>query len=139
MATSVGGGAGDPVVEPVAATTPCPATTPYQPAPPPAERTLVEAPLADIEVIEKFAATVRPEAPRYDPAHGREDMRGHIAKVLVWALVLFLGFALLSSWIFMVPENRAALHDVLQLIIGPMIGLVGAVVGFYFGEKSEKR
>lgn len=66
----------------------------------------------------------------------REDMRGHIARVLVWALVLFLGFALLSSWIHIMPENRAALFDVLQLIIGPMIGLVGAVIGFYFGEKK---
>jgi hypothetical protein len=64
-------------------------------------------------------------------------MRGEIARILIWALVLFLGFALLSSWIHIVPENRAELREVLQLIIGPMIGLVGAVVGFYFGEKSR--
>ena len=107
MAASAGGGADDPEAEPAAA-------TPYTPT-----------------------KVYLPETLGYDPAEAREDMRGHIARVLVWALVLFLGFALLSSWIHIVPENRAALLDVLQLIIGPMIGLVGAAVGFYFGEKSR--
>lgn len=88
-------------------------------------------PPIEIEVGRQDAVKARLELDKQ-----REDLRGELARILIWALVLFLGFALLSSWISMVPDNRQALLDVLQLIVGPMIGLVGAVIGFYYGEKK---
>lgn len=109
----------------------------------PQEVSIPQVPESDVAATEDVEPVVElgdvapvPETSPYDPAPEREKIRGEIARVLVWALVLFLGFALLSSWIFMAPDNRQALVDVLQLIIGPLIGLVGAVTGFYFGERK---
>jgi hypothetical protein len=34
-------------------------------------------------------------------------------------------------------ENVEALKSVLTLIFAPVVGLVGAVTGFYFGEKPR--
>ena len=57
--------------------------------------------------------------------------------VLIWSLVIFIGFALFTSWVVMPDSNREAFLDVLQITLGPLIALVGAVTGFYFGEKSK--
>jgi hypothetical protein len=74
----------------------------------------------------------------YDPAPERERKRGLIALVLVSALcgMIVLAFA----FMFIMPlttENIEALKSVLALIFAPIVGLVGAVTGFYFGEKSR--
>jgi hypothetical protein len=80
----------------------------------------------------------QPEERPYDPAPERERKRGLIALVLVSALcgIIVMAFA----FVFvrpMTPENVEALKSVLALIFAPIVGLVGAVTGFYFGEKSR--
>lgn len=74
----------------------------------------------------------------YDPAPEREQKRGLIALILVSALcgIIVLAFA----FIFFVPAANAnidILKSVLEIIFAPIVGLVGAVTGFYFGEKSR--
>ena len=58
--------------------------------------------------------------------------------MLVSALcgIIVLAFA----FVFVMPlktENVEALKSLLALIFAPIVGLVGAVTGFYFGEKSR--
>lgn len=85
----------------------------------------------------------------YDPAQDRETTRGSIALKLVWTLVGVIGGAMLMalvttgicSWknaCTVETANLSALKVILEVVLTPLIGLVGAVTGFYFGEKSGK-
>jgi len=76
----------------------------------------------------------------YDPAEDREKVRGRIAQTLVWLLVGVVGASLLAGiWLSASPEGKIeTLKVVLELVLTPLVGLVGAVTGFYFGEKSAK-
>ena len=63
----------------------------------------------------------------------REALRGRIA---AWLLAI-LGFIVVGSFVslWFGWGETAALTDLLTLLFAPMIGLVGAVTGFYYGEK----
>lgn len=83
----------------------------------------------------------------FDPAPERENVRGTIALALVWTLVVVIGVVVLAG---LAIESACYSKDVctaetielktmskvLELVLTPLIGLVGAVTGFYFGEKS---
>jgi hypothetical protein len=88
--------------------------------------------------VESAAGLSRLEQKLYDPAPERERKRGLIALVLVAALcgIIVLAFA----FVFVMPvtaTNIEALKSVLEILFAPIVGLVGAVTGFYFGEKSR--
>lgn len=98
-----------------------------------------------------------PESPatvKYSPDRDREAMRGQIAMTLVWlllllclspvAVILFRGLCVWAA-----TENELAagacagfpvidLAELLQVLITPIVALVGAATGFYFGEKAGK-
>ena len=74
--------------------------------------------------------------PKKDLAKVSES-RGTIALILVWALVGVLVFSVVSSWFVMTTENRDALVRILEIVLTPLVALVGAVTGFYYGEKSK--
>lgn len=83
----------------------------------------------------------------------RESKRGEIAIVLLWVLVLvtispFLavlieGFCFYSTYPLSVfaktcPDiSGKYIKDILQIILTPLVALVGAVTGFYFGERKS--
>jgi hypothetical protein len=72
----------------------------------------------------------------YNPAQDREKLRGKIALVLV----VILGFIVVSAvvFVFINPVNGlGAMKPVLDVLLAPIVGLVGAVTGFYFGEKAK--
>lgn len=88
--------------------------------------------------------TAEPESPPalvavavgpYDPARDRELMRGRIA----WSLIGILGVVILAAIGFAFTHGQAGACAKMPLeeILTPMIGLVGAVTGFYFGEKTK--
>jgi hypothetical protein len=83
----------------------------------------------------------------YDPAPERETIRGTIALALIWTLVLVIGAVVLTGLAIEVgchakdactadTVELKTISKVVELILTPLIGLVGAVTGFYFGEKS---
>lgn len=84
----------------------------------------------------------------YDPTADRETIRGTIAQALIWTLVAVIGAVVLTG-LFTVYSCNAkdactgetielkTIRVVTELVLTPLIGLVGAVTGFYFGEKSS--
>lgn len=91
----------------------------------------------------------------YDPAPDRERKRGQIA---IWLIVLLMALSLVPFVLILVrgvcvaaetnvasvPDGTCsglpdvALMEVLTLVFTPVVALVGAATGFYFGEKSDE-
>jgi hypothetical protein len=88
------------------------------------------------------------EAKPYDPAPERENVRGRIALLLIWTLVGVIAFVVLSAIYSTLGclktddgcskevLDLSALRIIVELVLTPLVGLVGAVTGFYFGEKT---
>lgn len=74
------------------------------------------------------------ESQPYDPEPEREKLRGWIALMLVSLLVAVVVFAFMTLW-FGDTAHQSNLKVLLDLIIAPIVGVVGAVTGFYFGGK----
>ena len=83
----------------------------------------------------------------YDPTPDRENIRGTIALWLIWTLVGVITIVVLTGLVTMYgchaanscsPETNElkAVRVVIELVLTPLVGLVGAVTGFYFGEKT---
>ena len=83
----------------------------------------------------------------YDPTADRETIRGTIALALVWTLVGVITAVVLTGFVTMYACHAGStcntetmdlktIRAVIELVLTPLIGLVGAVTGFYFGEKS---
>jgi hypothetical protein len=72
---------------------------------------------------------------RYDPSRAREWMRGGIAG----ALLAILAVTVLLPWLVVAKKWLEVddLESLLSTILTPLVGLVGAVTGFYFGERSS--
>ena len=78
-------------------------------------------------------ATVRTAA--YDPSQDREKVRGWIAIsliILLIALIAMLFLAILTSVV-----TVGDLDKIVATVLTPIMGIVGTVIGFYFGEKSK--
>ncbi len=76
-----------------------------------------------------------PETRPYDPEPEREKKRGQIALILILLLVgiVFGSFVTLSfGWV-----KPDALEKLLTVVFAPIVGLVGAVTGFYYGGKAR--
>jgi len=72
----------------------------------------------------------------------RERARGRIAFWIIGALItiVVLSYAVFTLLIFRNPTvSFAELKDLTEVPVAPVIGIVGAVTGFYFGEKHAGR
>jgi hypothetical protein len=96
--------------------------------------------VVDLSEEEAPPSTSSLEVATYDPAQDRERVRGRIAQILVWLLVGIVVVSLGAGvWLGLkTEEGIESLKLVLELVLTPIIGLVGAVTGFYFGEKSAR-
>lgn len=83
----------------------------------------------------------------FNKAKEQESIRGKIAKWLVGSFVGFIAlvlFAALATQAWCAYRDHCdaeaaelkSLKAVVELLLTPLVGLVGAVSGFYFGEKS---
>ena len=70
----------------------------------------------------------------YDPSPAREFVRGTLAVSLVASLIVLVFVSLLIVWFK--PGNTEELSEILQLILAPLVGLVGAATGFYYGTRQ---
>ena len=92
----------------------------------------------------KTAAAVEPN---YDPAPAQERARAIIAYILLAVLVLVAIVMLIAAIVLArdcyaskncanAKDALAILTNAVGLVFTPIIGLVGSVIGFYFGAKS---
>ncbi len=78
----------------------------------------------------------RPSDKKFNIEQEQENKRGWIA----WALIGLLGSViLLSFFTIWFGFSAADVKDVIALILGPVAGLVGSVIGFYYGGGSGQR
>jgi hypothetical protein len=79
----------------------------------------------------------------------QENIRGRIALTLVFTFVGFVGLVVLIVTGVQIacvlrascakPEyDLTPVKTIVELILTPLVGLVGTVSGFYFGEKSTR-
>lgn len=70
----------------------------------------------------------------YDPTERRENFRGTIALGLIALMAVTVFVSLLLIWIH--PDRSKELHDLLALVFGPLVALVGTATGYYFGSQA---
>lgn len=70
----------------------------------------------------------------YDPRQQEDSARRRIAYVLLSILGLVVIWALGVASFF--PNSIESVLKMLQIILGPIIALVSAATGFYFGSKK---
>ena len=79
-----------------------------------------------------------PTGPHYDPEPDREIIRGRIALALLGMLAVVLLFAFISIWLSKwLGMDIEMLRTVLTIIFGPLVTLVSAATGFYYGSRSS--
>ncbi len=100
--------------------------------------------VSDRQPIYGGARTLHREA--YDSNKANDEARRTIAMMLLRTLifVILFAFAVLAGILFWAqPNNPAAanesLVDLLNIIFGPVVTLVGSATGFYFGANSRGR
>lgn len=81
-------------------------------------------------------AIERPADKPYDPDKDREQIRGYIALGLLALFMLIVFGSFLSLIFHWIPLND--LKEILTIIFGPLIALLSAVTGFYYGEQSKR-
>jgi hypothetical protein len=74
---------------------------------------------------------------RLTPEAKRENMRGFLAGSLVLLLATVVMASFLQQWIH--PDRDKGLHEWMNLVFSPLVALVGAATGFYFGAQSAKK
>jgi hypothetical protein len=92
-----------------------------------------------------------PESPEpvvipYDPEKARDDIRGKLALRLITLLTFIVVAAFVSIWLpVLIAWSKGGyidismpLKDTLQLLMAPVVGLVGAATGYYFGVSAQK-
>lgn len=77
-----------------------------------------------------------PQKKPYDPSPHRERMRGIIVLTLLGILAGIIAAAFIALWLEAI--SSADLQTLLNLVFSPIIGLVGAAAGFYYGGRSEE-
>ena len=75
----------------------------------------------------------------YNLSDDRERKRGIIALSLVGILSLSVLLSFLFVFRSKTKDDIESIRAVLEIIFAPIVGLVGAVTGFYFGEKHASR
>lgn len=81
-------------------------------------------------------------APTRSSDAARELMRGMIALVLLLALLFVLGspFVIMASYSGMTMDDfLAVMQAVGSVFLTPLVGLIGAVTGFYYGGQATSQ
>ena len=83
---------------------------------------------------EPVEASEPPEVRPFDPGPTRERVRGWLAgglSVLLAVIVLGSGVTVAVN-----PKRLTVMVELLKLVFAPVVGLVGSVLGFYFGAQA---
>ncbi|MDQ2835332.1 MAG: hypothetical protein M3Y50_16635 [Acidobacteriota bacterium] len=106
------------------------------PAPGPAGLPAPSEEIADLGSTELKPSAAYETVP-YDPRPQQENVRGIIALFLVGLLAATIAAAFVMLWLH--PDRSRELHDLLALTFGPLVALVGAATGYYFGSRAAEK
>jgi hypothetical protein len=94
----------------------------------------------NIETIQEFKTNAEvvasTSAVPFDPEPQRERIRGRIAQILLGMLGAVILLAFISVW---AKFDAEILRTVLTIIFGPLVTLVSAATGFYYGSRASSR
>jgi hypothetical protein len=76
-----------------------------------------------------------PATAPYDPSRQREHVRAGIAYALIGLLIVIILFSF--ALLLFSSKSFDEIKGMLELLLAPVVGLVGAVTGFYYGEKAK--
>ncbi len=65
-----------------------------------------------------------------------DRVRGRIAERLIWLLTGVVVLAFASLWRIEPAPGAGELKELLTVLFGPLVALVAAAVGYYFGGKA---
>jgi hypothetical protein len=68
----------------------------------------------------------------------REDARRWLALIVVASLAFIVVASFVSLWYYSKINSIDDIVKVIDAVTSPVIGIVGAVTGFYFGESQSK-
>ncbi|WP_425884425.1 hypothetical protein [Micromonospora sp. DT81.3] len=91
---------------------------------------------ADYDLGEISVAGTAPTSEPYNPQRHRESARGRIAATLMVLLFALCISMVALGFILIRPVDRELLGLLISGVLGPVIAIVGTVVGFYFGQDS---
>ena len=72
----------------------------------------------------------------YDPGRDREMIRGYLAIGILIILAVVVVGAFLTVWLDL--GTREDLDLILTALLSPVVGLFGAVSGFYYGSRTSR-
>ncbi len=78
-----------------------------------------------------------PAAIPYNPEKIRENYRGIIAMILISLMAALIAASFTLFWLH--PDRSKDLEHFFSLIFGPVVALVGAATGYYFGSQSANK
>ena len=97
--------------------------------------------MSDLEEGLNLGSSIEPStaylAVPYDPLKERENVRGAVALLLIGLMAATIVASFILLWIH--PDRSRELHDLLALVFGPLVALVGAATGYYFGAQAADR
>ena len=72
----------------------------------------------------------------YDPKPRREEMRGRLAQILIWAVVVAI-----AGPLALLAFGSIHVQDLPSVVAAssPLMGIAGAAVGFYFGGDDSRQ
>ena len=76
-----------------------------------------------------------PDAAKTELREKRETVRANLAKVVIYSYLGIAAAVLILGVLFSGPDSNVL--EVSTLIFGPLTGIVGTVIGFYFGESKN--
>lgn len=94
-------------------------------------------PLINLSAVDTLPASAPQAVPvtgSFDPERQREYIRGQIAQTLLWMLAGVLALTFISMW---VGKDAEVLKTVLTIMFAPLVTLVSAATGFYYGSRSS--
>ena len=74
-----------------------------------------------------------PEEKKYDPSKEVDKARKYIAYWLLALLSFLVVFSFISLWFLNPTPTFSDIKALVELLLGPIIALVSAATGFYFG------
>jgi hypothetical protein len=86
---------------------------------------------------EQAAPSLEAPSIRYDPEQSRDKARALITYWLLGLLTMLFVATFITYWLMPDKSDFANLKSLLEVLISPLIVLVSAATGFYFGAHSS--